>query len=56
LAGGLIYTFGTIIYAADRPHLWPGRFTAHDLWHVLVMAASVCHFVLMAGFIAAIPA
>jgi hemolysin III len=51
-AGGLFYTVGTIFYAADRPNLWPGRFTAHDLWHVFVLAGSVSHFILILCFIA----
>jgi len=41
-----------VVYAADWPSLWPGRFSAHDLWHVFVLAGSACHFVLMVLFIA----
>jgi hemolysin III len=52
LAGGLLYTLGAILYAMDWPHLWPGKFHAHDLWHVLVLAASACHFVMILRFIA----
>jgi hemolysin III len=52
LGGCLIYTFGAIICVKDRPHLKPGLFHAHDLWHVLVLAASACHFLLMWRFIA----
>jgi hemolysin III len=47
VAGGITYTLGTIIYATERPRLWPGKFAAHDLWHLFVLAASACHFVLM---------
>jgi hemolysin III len=52
LAGGVLYTLGAILYAMDWPHLWPGKFHAHDLWHVLVLAASACHFVMILRFIA----
>jgi hemolysin III len=52
LAGGITYSVGTVIYAADKPHLWPGKFSAHDLWHVFVIGGSVCHFVVMARYIA----
>jgi hemolysin III len=52
LAGGVLYSVGTVIFATDRPHLWPGRFSAHDLWHVFVLGGSLCHFVLMARFVA----
>ncbi len=52
LAGCLIYTLGAVVCVLDRPRLKPGVFGAHDLWHVLVLAASACHFVLMLRFIA----
>src|SRR5437763_816293 len=51
IAGGLFYTIGVIFYATEKPNLWPGKFTAHDLWHVFVLAGSVCHFVMMVGFV-----
>jgi hemolysin III len=51
IAGGLIYAVGTAIFATDWPHLWPGKFSAHDLWHVFVLAGSACHFVLILVFI-----
>lgn len=47
LAGGAAYSIGAVIFITDRPHLWPGRFAAHDLWHVLVLTGSACHFMLM---------
>lgn len=52
VAGGVVYTVGAVIYATDRPHLWPGRFTAHDLWHVFVLGGSICHFVLILKYVA----
>jgi hemolysin III len=54
LAGCLIYTVGAVICVRERPRLKPGIFGAHDLWHVLVLAASACHFFLMWRFIAAL--
>jgi hemolysin III len=52
LGGGVAYTLGAIILGADRPHLWPGKFSAHDLWHLFVLGGSACHFVLMLRFVA----
>lgn len=46
-AGGIIYSLGAIVFVKDRPHLIPGWFNAHDLWHCMVLAGSGCHFVLM---------
>jgi hemolysin III len=53
LAGGAIYSVGAVIFATNRPHLWPGRFMAHDLWHLLVMAGSACHFFMIFRFVGA---
>jgi hemolysin III len=50
-AGGIVYTVGAVIYVIDKPHLWPGKFTAHDLWHLFVIGGSVCHYVLFARYL-----
>lgn len=47
IAGGVLYTVGILFYATERPTLWPGKFDAHDLWHLFVLSASACHYVLM---------
>jgi hemolysin III len=47
IAGGLFYTIGVIFYATGRPRLWPGKFGAHDLWHIFVLGGSACHFIFM---------
>lgn len=52
LAGGLVYTAGTVVFATQRPRLWPGTFSSHELWHLFVLAGSACHFVLMLRFVA----
>lgn len=52
LAGGVVYSLGALIYLSDRPHLWPGWFHAHDLWHSMVLLGSACHFVVMARYVA----
>ncbi len=52
VAGGLCYSIGAVIFAVDRPHLWPGVFHAHDLWHLLVLGGSACHFLVVFCFVA----
>ncbi|MFZ4507383.1 MAG: PAQR family membrane homeostasis protein TrhA [Fimbriimonas sp.] len=47
LAGGLVYTLGTVVYAAKRPNPWPDTFGSHGLWHLFVVGGAACHFVLM---------
>jgi hemolysin III len=51
IAGGIAYTSGAIIYATGQPRLWPARFGSHDLWHVLVLIGSGCHFVAVCGYL-----
>jgi hemolysin III len=52
LIGGLAYSVGVVVLATDKPHLWPGKFSAHDLWHLFVLGGSACHFILMLKWIA----
>jgi hemolysin III len=42
--GGLVYTAGAVVFALERPRLWPGRFGAHELWHLCVLGGSAAHF------------
>lgn len=51
LSGGVLFTVGAAVYSADRPHLIPGKFSAHDLWHLFVIAGTACHFVLVGAFL-----
>jgi len=53
--GGLIYTVGCTIFALQRPRLWPGVFSSHELWHVFVLGGSACHFIVMLLFVARAP-
>lgn len=53
LAGGLVYTAGGIIYALKCPifnskHKW---FGSHEIFHVFVMAGSICHFIFMYNYV-----
>ena len=47
IAGGIAYTIGAVIYARQRPDPFPGRFGHHEIWHLLVLAGSGCHFAFM---------
>jgi hemolysin III len=50
-AGGLIYTLGAAVYAMRFPDPWPRTFGFHEVFHALVVAAAVVHFVAIAGWI-----
>lgn len=54
LAGGGFYTVGGVIYAL-KPNLFPKEestgFGNHELFHLFVLAGSLCHYLLMLGTI-----
>ena len=49
--GGGLYALGAVVYAMRRPNLWPRTFGFHEVFHTLVIAAAVVHFVAMAGWV-----
>ena len=57
LAGGIIYTFGGVIYALKLPifNAKHKYFGSHEVFHVFVMGGSICHFIVMYAFIAGMP-
>lgn len=50
-AGGLAYTLGAVVYAAEWPDPLPEHVGAHGLWHICVLAGSAFHFVFIAGYV-----
>lgn len=48
--GGLFYTVGAVIYALKKPN-FSRHFGFHELWHLFVLAGSVCHFVMMLKYV-----
>lgn len=53
LAGGIIYTVGGVIYALKLP-IFNSRhvnFGSHEIFHLFVMAGSVCHFIFMYQYV-----
>jgi hemolysin III len=51
--GGALYSAGAIVYALKRPKLWPGVFGFHEVFHLLVIAASAVYFVFITATVAA---
>jgi hemolysin III len=51
LLGGLLYSTGATVYALQRPNPWPQVFGFHEVFHALVIAAALAHFVAMAGWV-----
>jgi hemolysin III len=54
LLGGLAYSAGTIFYAQNHPNRPWRLFNYHDIFHILVMAGSFCHFWFMKSTIGAV--
>lgn len=53
-AGGVAYTVGAVVYATRFPDPNPRVFGYHEVFHVLVIAAAICHYIAVAGTIGAI--
>jgi len=51
VAGGVAYTVGAVIYSRQRPNPFPGWFGHHEIWHVLVLVGSACHFAFMVYYV-----
>jgi len=49
--GGVLYTSGMLVKVLRWPKLWPRVFSAHELFHVLVIAASVFHWLATYRFV-----
>jgi hemolysin III len=50
MGGGLLYTAGAIIYAAQKPDPRPAVFGYHEIFHALVLAAAAAHFAVVAFY------
>ena len=44
VAGGIAYSVGAIIYALKRPNPAPGVFGFHDIFHIMILAGAVLHY------------
>jgi hemolysin III len=54
--GGLAFTFGAIVYITKLMNFRPGVFGFHEVWHIFVIVGCLCHFFLMALYVAPAPA
>lgn len=54
LAGGVIYTIGGVVYALKLPifNARHDHFGSHEVFHLFVMAGSICHFIFMYCYVA----
>jgi len=45
--GGAFYTVGAVIYATRRPDPFPRVFGFHEIFHLLVIAAAIVHYLVV---------
>jgi hemolysin III len=50
--GGVLYTLGAVVYAVRRPDPVPAVFGYHEVFHILVIAAAVLQYAVIAFWIA----
>ena len=51
IVGGLLYSGGAFIYGSRRPNPFPRVFGFHEVFHLLVVAGSVIHFIVVAVYL-----
>jgi hemolysin III len=44
VAGGILYTVGSIVLLRRKPNPVPATFGYHEVWHAMVIVASACHY------------
>ena len=44
LLGGVAYTVGGYVYAAEKMNCIPGKFGFHEIWHIAVILGAGIHF------------
>jgi len=49
--GGVLYMIGAWVYAVRKPDPFPRVFGFHEIFHLLVIAATACHFAAVAGLV-----
>ena len=52
ILGGVFFTVGAVIYILRKPDFFPGIFGFHEIWHIFVILGCLCHFILVAAFVA----
>ena len=53
IVGGLVYTLGGVVLASRWPDPIPRIFGYHEVWHVMVVGAAICHFVVIMNVVRA---
>ncbi|KQC11620.1 MAG: hemolysin [Smithella sp. SDB] len=46
-SGGVAFTVGGIIYAVKKPRMFPGIFSFHELFHIMVLIGGILHYAMI---------
>ncbi|MGB8212661.1 MAG: hemolysin III family protein [Anaerolineales bacterium] len=52
IVGGVIYTFGAVVYATKIFNFTPGKFGFHEVWHIFVLLGALAHFIAVMALLA----
>ncbi len=52
VAGGVVFTLGAVVYITKILDFAPGVFGFHEAWHLFVLGGSLCHYILIAVYVA----
>ena len=55
VAGGVIYTVGGVVLGTKWPNPSPRWFGYHEVWHGMVAAACICHYLTILSVVRAAP-
>ena len=55
LAGGILFTLGAVVYMTKIMNFAPGVFGFHEVWHIFVILGCLCHYIMIAVYIAPVP-
>lgn len=51
VAGGMLYSLGSVVYAMRRPDPFPRTFGYHEVFHALVVGGTAIHFTVIALYV-----
>lgn len=52
ILGGILFSIGAVVYVTRTPDWYPGVFGFHEVWHIFVILGCLCHYILIAVFVA----
>ncbi|MDN5352705.1 MAG: hemolysin [Clostridiales bacterium] len=51
VAGGILYTIGSLFYASKSDRIKIGKFGFHEIFHLFILAGSAAHYIMIVKFL-----